>query len=288
MAKYKLDIIDIDTQRYQILIKMFDVNMNKLSQELGFAHSYIYNRIVQNLINLKDAFVLKQHVGEELFNKGLEKLALIEVMQNRNKGYRNRSKYQIARHISELSDLVLEQKEELERIKNLLDDWDKDYKPTIKVKEFKIPEFVEEYEQHEKENGLSDDMTYAKYLEVVRSVNKNDLRDLFKGLGFSKDDELAILLHYLKNNGLNEVIEIFCEKMTKIKQENLEKEQFVENLEKTKEKIEIKPIQNEVSEEILESPVSKNSENVENETYSLFQDTQTQNNSDVNLDKLLE
>lgn len=264
MAKYKLDIIDIDTQRYQILIKMFDVNMNKLSQELGFAHSYIYNRIVQNLINLKDAFVLKQHVGEELFNKGLEKLAMIEVMQNRNKGYRNRSKYQIARHISELSDLVLEQKEELNRIKDLLEDWDKDYKPTIKVKQFKIPEFVEEYEQHEKATGLSDeDMSYANFLELVKVFDKNELRDLFKGLGFSKDDELAIMLHYLKNNGLNEVVQMLIEKMTKIKQDNLEKEQFVE-------KIEIKPMQNEISEEILESPVSKNSENIENSQFTIL------------------
>ena len=270
MAKYKLDIIDIDTQRYQILIKMFDINMNKLSQELGFAHSYIYNRIVQDLINLKDVFVLKQKVGEELFNKGLEKLAMIEVMQNRNKGYKNRSKFQIARHISELSDLVLEQKEELNRIKDLLENWDKDYKPTIKVKEFKIPEFVEEYEQHEKATGLADDMGYANILELVKTVNKNELRDLFKGLGFSKDDELAILLHYLKNNGLNEVVQMLIEKMTKIKQDNLEKEQFVEKIAIAPEKIEIKPMQNEISEEILESPVSKNSENIENSQFTIL------------------
>lgn len=267
MAKYKLDIIDIDTRRYEILSKIFDVNQKELSLKLGFTESYIGGRIAKDIINLKDAFILKQHVGEELFNKGLEKLALIEIMQERNKGYRNRSKYQIARHISELSDLVLEQKEELNRIKDLLDDWDKDYKPTIKVKQFKIPEFVEEYEQHEKENGLADDMTYAKYLELVKSVNKNELRDLFKGLGFSKDDELAILLHYLKNNGLNEVMEVFLEKISKIKQDNLEKEQFVE-------KIEIKPMQNEISEEILESPVSKNSENIENSQFTILNEVE--------------
>jgi hypothetical protein len=268
MAKYKLDIIDIDTRRYEILSKIFDVNQKELSLKLGFTESYIGGRIAKDIINLKDAFVLKQHVGEELFNKGLEKLAMIEVMQERNKGYRNRSKYQIARHISELSDLVLEQKEELNRVKDLLDDWDKDYKPTIKVKQFKIPEFVEEYEQHEKATGLSDeDMSYANFLELVKVFDKNELRDLFKGLGFSKDDELAIMLHYLKNNGLNEVVQMLIEKMTKIKQDNLEKEQFVE---KSIEKLEIKPMQNEISEEILESPVSKNSENIENSQFTIL------------------
>ena len=267
MAKYKLDIIDIDTPRYVILNEIFGVNRAKLSIELGFSSNYIQQRIDLNYINLKDAFILKQHVGEELFNKGLEKLALIEIMQERNKGYRNRSKYQIARHISELSDLVLEQKEELNRIKDLLDDWDKDYKPTIKVKQFKIPEFVEEYEQHEKENGLADDMGYANFLELVKVFNKNELRDLFKGLGFSKDDELAIMLHYLKNNGLNEVVQMLIEKMTKIKQDNLEKEQFVE-------KLEIKPMQNEISEEILESPVSKNSENIENSQFTILNEVE--------------
>jgi len=268
MAKYKLDIIDIDTRRYEILSKIFDVNQKELSLKLGFTESYIGGRIAKDIINLKDAFVLKQHVGEELFNKGLEKLAMIEVMQERNKGYRNRSKYQIARHISELSDLVLEQKEELNRVKDLLDDWDKDYKPTIKVKQFKIPEFVEEYEQHEKATGLSDeDMSYANFLELVKVFDKNEFRDLFKGLGFSKDDELAIMLHYLKNNGLNEVVQILIEKMTKIKQDNLEKEQFVE---KSIEKLEIKPMQNEISEEILESPVSKNSENIENSQFTIL------------------
>ena len=268
MAKYKLDIIDIDTRRYEILSKIFDVNQKELSLKLGFTESYIGGRIAKDIINLKDAFVLKQHVGEELFNKGLEKLAMIEVMQERNKGYRNRSKYQIARHISELSDLVLEQKEELNRIKDLLEDWDKDYKPTIKVKQFKIPEFVEEYEQHEKATGLSDeDMSYANFLELVKVFDKNELRDLFKGLGFSKDDELAIMLHYLKNNGLNEVVQMLIEKMTKIKQDNLEKEQFVE---KSIEKLEIKPMQNEISEEILESPVSKNSENIENSQFTIL------------------
>jgi len=268
MAKYKLDIIDIDTRRYEILSKIFDVNQKELSLKLGFTESYIGGRIAKDIINLKDAFVLKQHVGEELFNKGLEKLAMIEVMQERNKGYRNRSKYQIARHISELSDLVLEQKEELNRVKDLLDDWDKDYKPTIKVKQFKIPEFVEEYEQHEKATGLSDeDMSYANFLELVKVFDKNEFRDLFKGLGFSKDDELAIMLHYLKNNGLNEVVQMLIEKMTKIKQDNLEKEQFVE---KSIEKLEIKPMQNEISEEILESPVSKNSENIENSQFTIL------------------
>lgn len=270
MAKYKLDIIDIDTPRYVILNEIFGVNRAKLSIELGFSSNYIQQRIDLNYINLKDAFILKQHVGEELFNKGLEKLALIEIMQERNKGYRNRSKYQIARHISELSDLVLEQKEELNRIKDLLDDWDKDYKPTIKVKQFKIPEFVEEYEQHEKENGLADDMTYANFLELVKVFNKNELRDLFKGLGFSKDDELAIMLHYLKNNGLNEVIEIFCEKMSKIKLDKIEKDQFVEKIAIAPEKIEMQPIQTEVSEEILESPVSQNSENIENSQFTIL------------------
>jgi len=268
MAKYKLDIIDIDTRRYEILSKIFDVNQKELSLKLGFTESYIGGRIAKDIINLKDAFVLKQHVGEELFNKGLEKLAMIEVMQERNKGYRNRSKYQIARHISELSDLVLEQKEELNRVKDLLDDWDKDYKPTIKVKQFKIPEFVEEYEQHEKATGLSDeDMSYANFLELVKVFDKNEFRDLFKGLGFSKDDELAIMLHYLKNNGINEVVQMLIEKMTKIKQDNLEKEQFVE---KSIEKLEIKPMQNEISEEILESPVSKNSENIENSQFTIL------------------
>lgn len=271
MAKYKLDIIDIDTPRYVILNEIFGVNRAKLSIELGFSSNYIQQRIDLNYINLKDAFILKQHVGEELFNKGLEKLALIEIMQNRNKGYRNRSKYQIARHISELSDLVLEQKEELNRIKDLLDDWDKDYKPTIKVKQFKIPEFVEEYEQHEKATGLSDeDMSYANFLELVKVFDKNELRDLFKGLGFSKDDELAIMLHYLKNNGLNEVVQMLIEKMTKIKQDNLEKEQFVEKIAISPEKIEIKPMQNEISEEIFESPVSKNSENIENSQFTIL------------------
>jgi hypothetical protein len=268
MAKYKIELIDIDTRRYEILTEIFDVSRKELSLKLGFSDSYIANRIAQDLINLKDAFVLKQHVGEELFNKGLEKLALIEIMQDRNKGYRNRSKYQIARHISELSDLVLEQKEELNRIKDLLDDWDKDYKPTIKVKQFKIPEFVEEYEQHEKATGLSDeDMSYANFLELVKVFDKNELRDLFKGLGFSKDDELAIMLHYLKNNGLNEVVQILIEKMTKIKQDNLEKEQFVE-------KIEIKPMQNEINEEIFESPVSKNSENIDNSQFTILNEVE--------------
>lgn len=275
MAKYKLDIIDIDTPRYVILNEIFGVNRAKLSIELGFSSNYIQQRIDLNYINLKDAFILKQHVGEELFNKGLEKLALIEIMQERNKGYRNRSKYQIARHISELSDLVLEQKEELNRIKDLLDDWDKDYKPTIKVKQFKIPEFVEKYEQHEKENGLADeDMSYANFLELVKIFDKNELRDLFKGLGFSKDDELAIMLHYLKNNGLNEVVQMLIEKMTKIKQDNLEKEQFVEKIAIAPEKIEIKPMQNEISEEILESPVSKNSENIENSQFTILNEVE--------------
>ncbi len=264
MAKYKLDIIDIDTRRYEILSKMFDVNMKELSFKLGFTESYIGSRIAKDLINLKDVFVLKQHVGEELFNKGLEKLALIEIMQERNKGYRNRSKYQIARHISELSDLVLEQKEELERIKDLLEDWTKDFKPNIKIKNFAIPEFVEEYEKHEKATGLSDeDMSYANFLELVKVFDKNELRDLFKGLGFSKDDELAIILHYLKNNGLNEVVQMLIEKMVKIKKDKVEKEQFVE-------KIEIQPIQTEISEEILESPVSPNSENIENSQFTIL------------------
>lgn len=271
MAKYKLDLIDIDTRRYDILSKMFDVNQSNLSLELGYSNAYIGNRVAQDLINLKDVFLLKQHVGEELFNKGLEKLALIEIMQDRNKGYRNRSKYQIARHISELSDLVLEQKEELERIKDLLDDWDKDFKPNIKIKNFAIPEFVEEYEKHEKDNGLSDeDMSYANFLELVKEFDKNELRELFKDLGFSKNDELAIMLHYLKNNGLNEVVQMVIEKMVKIKKDKVEKEQFVEKIEITPEKIEMQPIQTEISEEILESPVSPNSENIENSQFTIL------------------
>ena len=278
MAKYKLDIIDIDTRRYEILSKMFDVNMKELSFKLGFTESYIGSRIAKDLINLKDAFVLKQHVGEELFNKGLEKLALIEIMQERNKGYRNRSKYQIARHISELSDLVLEQKEELERIKDLLEDWTKDFKPNIKIKNFAIPEFVEEYEKHEKEQGLSDeDMSYANFLELVKEFDKNELRELFKDLGFSKNDELAIMLHYLKNNGLNEVVQMVIEKMVKIKKDNLEKEQFVEKIEIAPEKIEIQPIQTEISEEILESPVSPNSENIENSQFTILNEEPKEN-----------
>jgi predicted kinase len=278
MAKYKLDIIDIDTRRYEILSKMFDVNMKELSFKLGFTESYIGSRIAKDLINLKDVFLLKQHVGEELFNKGLEKLALIEIMQERNKGYRNRSKYQIARHISELSDLVLEQKEELERIKDLLEDWNKDFKPNIKIKNFAIPEFVEEYEKHEKEQGLSDeDMSYANFLELVKEFDKNELRELFKDLGFSKNDELAIMLHYLKNNGLNEVVQMVIEKMVKIKKDNLEKEQFVEKIEIAPEKIEIQPIQTEISEEILESPVSPNSENIENSQFTILNEEPKEN-----------
>lgn len=261
MSKYKLDLIDIDTQRYVILNEIFGINRVKLSQELGFSNAYIQARVDQDLINLKDVFILKQHVGEELFNKGLEKLALIEIMQDRNKGYKNRSKYQIARHISELSDLVLEQKQELIRIKDLLDDWDKDHKPSIKVKMSQIPEFVEEYEQHEKENGLSDEnMSYANLLELVKEFDKNELRDLFKELGFSKNDELAIILHYLKNNGLHEVMQIFLDKMLKIK----------------KDKIEMQPIQNEISEEILESPVSQNSENIENSQFTILNEVENE------------
>jgi uncharacterized coiled-coil protein SlyX len=271
MSKYKLDLIDIDTQRYVILNEIFSINRAKFSQESGYSSSYIQQRIQQNLINLKDAFVLKQHVGEELFNKGLEKLALIEIMQERNKGYRNRSKYQIARHISELSDLVLEQKEELERIKDLLEDWTKDFKPNIKIKNFAIPEFVEEYEKHEKEQGLSDeDMSYANFLVMVKEFDKNELRELFKDLGFSKNDELAIMLHYLKNNGLNEVVQMVIEKMVKIKKDKVEKEQFVEKIEIAPEKIEMQPIQTEISEEILESPVSPNSENIENSQFTIL------------------
>jgi hypothetical protein len=110
-------------------------------------------------------------------------------------------------------------------------------------------------------------MSYANFLELVKVFDKNEFRDLFKGLGFSKDDELAIMLHYLKNNGLNEVVQMLIEKMTKIKQDNLEKEQFVE---KSIEKLEIKPMQNEISEEILESPVSKNSENIENSQFTIL------------------
>lgn len=218
MEKYKLDIIDIDTRRYLILANIFNVNMKQLSNSLGHSDSYIGNRIKDNLINLKDAFIMKQHVGEELFEKGLEKLALLEIAQERNKGYAKRSLTQILRHVKELTEIVIMQNEELERVQYMLDNWDKDTKPRIKIKKFTKPEFVNEYEENERAESLSDG--YSSYLDLIRSVNQNELRDFFKELGMSKDDELAIILHYLKNNGVGEAIDVLFEKLQIVKERN--------------------------------------------------------------------
>lgn len=276
MSSYKLDIIDIDTERYEKLVKIFDINLKQLSLKLGFTENYLSQRIHQRLIVLKDAFVMKQHVGEELFEKGLEKLALLEIAQERNKGYAKRSLTQILRHVKELTEIVIMQNEELERVQYMLDNWDKETKPRIKIKKFTKPEFVNEYEENERAESLSDG--YADYLDMIRTINQNELRDFFKELGMSKDDELAIILHYLKNNGIGEAIDVLFEKLQTVKNRNYQNS-VESNVENDRNEVKNK-VSNEIDTEIktetapesteIKQEIDKNQSNL----YDLFEEVE--------------
>ena len=288
---YRIDILDIDTARFHNLIKILDVNMATYSETLGFDESYLGSRIYNNIIKISDCVKLKQYVGDELFKLGLEKLALQEIAQKRNEGYEKRSNWQILRYIRDLTELVLDQRNELERVQVLVDNWDKDTKPKVKIKNFQLPEYVEFYD----EVGLSDGAvnTFENWESLFRNIESKDIVRFLKFIQQDQKGRVPLMTHYLKNkdysgfmtclmemyyediesnaeskeNGKNEVMEKSNEEIKPYNQLDLMSE--IENLENqinTGEQVNSEKdlsIQNPIDDSIYETPIN-NSEEIEN------------------------
>jgi hypothetical protein len=288
---YRIDILDIDSPRFHNLVKILDVNMFNYSQTLGYDPHYIANRIYNNLIKISDCVKLKQYVGDELFKLGLEKLALQEIAQKRNEGYEKRSNWQILRYIRDLTELVLDQRNELERVQVLVDNWDKDTKPKVKIKNFQLPEYVEFYD----EVGLSDGAvnTFENWESLFRNIEAKDIVRFLKFIQQDQKGRVPLMTHYLKNKdysgfmtclmemyyediesnaeskekGKNEVMEKSNEETKPYNQLDLMSE--IENLENqinTGEQVNSEKdlsIQNPIDDSIYETPIN-NSEEIEN------------------------